>query len=166
MMIQENRVGYSFSCWSEPVSFACFLAPVLRGGSSGRVHGCAPLPHWDDLQFSNTTRILPKKENYVVYWCWKGGAHPPWYFIMKFKSFDLCIIIDLVFSVTHCFINSIHFVSPTSSAFNRSVNKEFTLVKRKSHLKRLDCTILIELILVSIQGSEDKGLCHFTRMEC
>ena len=73
---------------------------------------------------------------------------------MKFKSFDLFIIIDLVFSVAHCFINSIQFVSPTSFAFNLSVNKVYTF---KSHSKRLDCSILMELILVSIQGSEDKG---------
>ena len=26
-----------------------------------------PPPPWDDLRFSNTTGILPKKKNYVVY---------------------------------------------------------------------------------------------------
>ena len=41
-----------------------------RGGSRGRVQGvCTPLP-WDDLRFSNTTGILQRKENYVVYWYW------------------------------------------------------------------------------------------------
>ena len=39
-----------------------------RGGSRGRVQGVRT-PTWDDLQFSNTTGILQKK-NYVVYWCW------------------------------------------------------------------------------------------------
>ena len=33
----------------------------------GGCRGCAP-PPWDDLQFSNTTGILQKK-NYVAYWC-------------------------------------------------------------------------------------------------
>ena len=39
-----------------------------RGGSRGRLQGVRT-PTWDDLQFSNTTGILQKK-NYVVYWCW------------------------------------------------------------------------------------------------
>ena len=29
--------------------------------------GCAPPPPWDDLRFTNTTGILQKKKNYVVY---------------------------------------------------------------------------------------------------
>ena len=33
----------------------------------GGCRGCDP-PPWDDLRFSNTTGILPKKKNYVVYW--------------------------------------------------------------------------------------------------
>ena len=38
-----------------------------KGGSRGRVQGVrTPLPR-DDLRFSNTTGILPKKN--VVYWC-------------------------------------------------------------------------------------------------
>ena len=37
----------------------------------GACRGCAPsLPPWDDLRFSTTTGILPKKKNYVVYWRW------------------------------------------------------------------------------------------------
>ena len=79
------------------------------------------------------------------------------YFIIKFKIFYLCVIIDLVFRVTYCFINSFHFVNPASFAFNPFVNKVFIMVKLKSHSKRLDCTILLELILVSLQGSADKG---------
>ena len=35
----------------------------------GGCRGCAPPLPRDDLQFSNTTGILQKK-NYVVYWCW------------------------------------------------------------------------------------------------
>ena len=36
---------------------------MLRGGSRGRVQGvCTPPPPWDDLWFSNTTGILPKKK--------------------------------------------------------------------------------------------------------
>ena len=39
-----------------------------RGGSRGRVQGVrTPPPPWDDLRFSNTTGILRKKKNYVVY---------------------------------------------------------------------------------------------------
>ena len=48
-----------------------------RGGSRGRVQG-VHTPPWDNLRFSNTTRILQKK-NYVVYWCWsrtRDGVHP------------------------------------------------------------------------------------------
>ena len=42
---------------------------IHRGGSRGRVQGVhTPPPPWDDLWFSKTTCILPKK-NYVVYWC-------------------------------------------------------------------------------------------------
>ena len=33
-----------------------------RGGSRGRVQGVSIPPSWDDLQFSNTTGILQKKE--------------------------------------------------------------------------------------------------------
>ena len=41
-----------------------------RGGSRGRVQGVrTPAPPQDDLRFSNTTGILQKKKNYVVYWC-------------------------------------------------------------------------------------------------
>ena len=36
----------------------------------GGCRGCVPPPPWDDLRFSNTTGILQKKKNYVVYWCW------------------------------------------------------------------------------------------------
>ena len=37
---------------------------LFRGGSRGRVQGVhTPPPHpWDDLRFSNTTDILPKKK--------------------------------------------------------------------------------------------------------
>ena len=35
------------------------------------------------------------------------------YIIIKFKIFDLCILIDLVFRVTHCFINSIGLLQQT-----------------------------------------------------
>ena len=52
------------------------------------------------------------------------------YFIIKFTIFYLCILIDLVFSVTHRFISSIHFISPALFAFNPSVNKVFIVVKR------------------------------------
>ena len=34
----------------------------------GGCRGCVPPPPRDDLRFSNTTGILPKKKN-VVYWC-------------------------------------------------------------------------------------------------
>ena len=40
----------------------------FRGGSRGRVQGVRTPHRRDDLQFSNTTGILQKK-NYVVYWC-------------------------------------------------------------------------------------------------
>ena len=40
-----------------------------RGRSRGRVQGVRNPPPRDDLRFSNTTGILPKKKNYVVYWC-------------------------------------------------------------------------------------------------
>ena len=33
-----------------------------RGGSRGRVQGVRTPPPWDDLRFSNTTGILPKKK--------------------------------------------------------------------------------------------------------
>ena len=45
------------------------IQTINRGGSRGRVQGVRTLP-WDDLRFSNTTGILQKKKNYVVYWCW------------------------------------------------------------------------------------------------
>ena len=51
------------------VHFTSRAARDIRGGSRGRVQGVRTLP-WDDLRFSNTTGILPKKKNYVVYWCW------------------------------------------------------------------------------------------------
>ena len=41
-----------------------------RGGSRGRVQGVRTPPPWYDLQFFNTTGILQKNINYVVYWCW------------------------------------------------------------------------------------------------
>ena len=38
-----------------------------RGGSRGRVQGVrTPPPPWDDLQFSNTTGILPKKKLWFI----------------------------------------------------------------------------------------------------
>ena len=40
-----------------------------RGGSRWRVQGVLnppPLPHWDDLRFSNTTGILPKKTMWFI----------------------------------------------------------------------------------------------------
>ena len=47
----------------------------------GGCRGCAPPPPpWDDLRFSNTTGILQKMKNYVVYWCWiaqETSAPPP-----------------------------------------------------------------------------------------
>ena len=50
------------------------MAAFCRGGSRGRVQGVrtSPLPPSprEDLRFSNTTGILPKKKkNSVVYWC-------------------------------------------------------------------------------------------------
>ena len=52
---------------------------IHKGGSRKRVQGVRP-PHppppWDDLRFSKTTCILPKK-NYVVYWC-RGRARDEW----------------------------------------------------------------------------------------
>ena len=45
----------------------------------GGCRGCAP-PR-DDLRFSNTTGILKKKKNYVVYWCWsraRDECTPSW----------------------------------------------------------------------------------------
>ena len=45
------------------------LNPKLQGGSRGRVQGVRTPPPPDDLRFSNTTGILQKKKNYVVYWC-------------------------------------------------------------------------------------------------
>ena len=43
---------------------------VSRGRSRGRVQGVHTPPPRDDMGFSNTTGILPKKKkNYVVYWC-------------------------------------------------------------------------------------------------
>ena len=38
------------------------LAFHFMGGSRGRVRGVRPPPPWDDLRFSNTTGILPKKK--------------------------------------------------------------------------------------------------------
>ena len=38
----------------------------IRGGSRGRVQGVCPPS--GDLQFFNTTGILQKKKNYVIYW--------------------------------------------------------------------------------------------------
>ena len=45
--------------------------PSCRGRSRGRVQGVRTPPPRDDLRFSNTTDILPKKKlnYYVVYWC-------------------------------------------------------------------------------------------------
>ena len=79
------------------------------------------------------------------------------YFIIKFTIFDLCVIIDLVLCVIHCFINSIQYASPTPFASNLSVDKVSIVVKLKSHSKWLDCTTLLELIPVSVHGSADKG---------
>ena len=45
----------------------------------GGCRGCAPPPPRDDLRFSNTTGILQKNKNYVVYWCSrksKRRVHP------------------------------------------------------------------------------------------
>ena len=56
---------FNGSYWNR---FALFIIQ-FRGGSSGRVQGVRTLP-WDDPLFSNTTGILPKKKNCVVYWCW------------------------------------------------------------------------------------------------
>ena len=48
-------------------NFALFMS--LAGADlGGGCRGCAPPPR-DDLRFSNTTGILPKNKNYVVYWC-------------------------------------------------------------------------------------------------
>ena len=47
--------------------------PTVPGADlGGGCRGCTPPPPlpWDGLQFSNTTGILQKKKNYVVYWCW------------------------------------------------------------------------------------------------
>ena len=44
----------------------------IRGGSRGTgCKGCAPflITPRDDLRFFNTTGILQRKKNYVVYWC-------------------------------------------------------------------------------------------------
>ena len=52
----------------------CEYAGADLGGGCKGVR--TPLP-WDDLRFSNTTGILQKKKNYVVYWCWsKRRVHP------------------------------------------------------------------------------------------
>ena len=60
--------------------FLCFLSALvatelwqIKASNSGAdlgggFRGCAPTP-LDDLRFSNTTGILPKNKNYVVYWC-------------------------------------------------------------------------------------------------
>ena len=56
---------------------------IYRGGSRGRVQGVRT-PTWDDLGFSNTTGILPKKKkkkNFVVYWRWsraRDECTPSW----------------------------------------------------------------------------------------
>ena len=42
----------------------------IPGGSRGRVQGVrTPPPFRDDLRFSNTTGILPKKNFVVDWWC-------------------------------------------------------------------------------------------------
>ena len=51
------RVNFRFKGWS------------YSGADLGEgCRGCAPPPR-DDLRFSNTTGILQKMKNYVVYWC-------------------------------------------------------------------------------------------------
>ena len=57
------------------LSFEVINKRPLRGGSRGRVHGVRTPPPWDDLRFSNTTGILPKKKNYVAYWCWSRARN-------------------------------------------------------------------------------------------
>ena len=56
---------------AQRLNFFCFR--VLSGAYlGGGCRGCVPPPPppWDDLPFSNTTGILQKEENDVVYWCW------------------------------------------------------------------------------------------------
>ena len=44
----------------------CIVSGADLGGGC---RACAPPPPRDELRFSNTTGILQKKKNYVVYWC-------------------------------------------------------------------------------------------------
>ena len=57
--------------WRELVFVISDLFIISNSGADlgGGCRGCAP-PRWDYLRFSNTTGILQKKKNYVVYWCW------------------------------------------------------------------------------------------------
>ena len=52
-----DRKGIQVSC-----SIHFIKESKSRGRSRGRVHGVHTLPPWDDLQFSDTTGILPKKK--------------------------------------------------------------------------------------------------------
>ena len=47
---------------------------VWQGRIQGEGAGGAP-PPWNDLRFSNTTGILQKKKNYVIYWCWSRARN-------------------------------------------------------------------------------------------
>ena len=57
-------------CWSSLISLKTWQGRILGEGAGG-AH--PPSPPWDDLRFSNTTGILQKKKNSVVYWCWSGA---------------------------------------------------------------------------------------------
>ena len=72
VFIARNTVKQEdLDVWPLFVANEALLTMQFRGGSRRRVQGVrTPSPSWDDLRFSNTTGILQKKKNCVLYWCW------------------------------------------------------------------------------------------------
>ena len=63
-LIQVNPINEALC----RVNFRCKGWSYSGADLGGGCRGCSPPPR-DDLRFSNTTGILQKMKNYVVYWC-------------------------------------------------------------------------------------------------
>ena len=67
VVIIFNEIPISMIVLARPATLYLLVSHLSRGGSRGRVQGGVHPPPQDDLRFSNTAGILPKKN--VVYWC-------------------------------------------------------------------------------------------------